>query len=1004
MRLALAATLLVLCLDTASSNGNASYQVTTGTEFVEAIIRLAQEGGDVSLELSKSISLENGTWNVEEQAAGRGFFSGSSLAVRGTLSDGPVVLDAAMKAGLAPSNAHTTITWQNIVFVNMCSKSIMLDPSSRLTGIYSNAMFFLPRSRSALNTDRIDCTVYIPRREFLGLLHWLALDLTPFKAIQGGWAKIALEFAPETHAVVTSMDEHSISIEYMELAGGVDYNITYRSTSNPRDPFGFALPPYGSLMPHRLCSPDGNTTGPLLTERQVNTANLTAFPTWIATSSTELLKKFEVISEHAFAKGDGPSAIQDIHIEMVFILKDISLASENLGLQHRPFLLYNTMLRGPLLSRRPNLDFADSEGVLSLGARSTFFIENIALSGLKPVTILTKDGTSELGKSCLKFVAIDRRDRQVVQVAAVTFQIPKDEFLVLVSAANRGANWQDGAPATAYLLQGISVFEPKEHSRSQLLLAKYKGWGVEGADVAFLPLEPPTEQEYQAFLESDKGEVDEVALGVGIGVGVGVGAPTIIASAYLLAVVLRRKRKGLGHKKEDASIHNAPQGQEGSAFVFIKASTQREPSNTEGKAIPTSKQRNGTQEVSGPQCSVSIDSTTPRNLEEAATTLHEESTKATKSFPEASGSPPAHSSSLDKIEIDEGSMPIQKITADQRASFAHHSFDALVRHEVDGLLKAGAHDDSLRLEVLIGKGAWGAVYKGSWKGLTVAVKTVLFTARADEVNKAIPNETRAVLEAAVCISLSHPNIVSTYHYCIKQVRHNENDDKISLHVEGSADVLEDWKLFLVLEYCHCNLGMGIQTGLFGRGNRQNFEKVTHVLLDVAQGALYLHEHHIIHGDLKPDNILLKADSSSPAGLRAKITDFGLSTNLGPTATHASNFRLGTPYYCSPEVAIDGRATKASDVFSFGVVMSELCSGTPPFRKVGGDDYELNPLFPYFPPHVPGAFKDLALRCMNSNVSARPTFKELVSSLQGILQEHESVVQSTGSKGSKRGYV
>eukprot|EP00983_Pelagomonas_calceolata_P126666 1161327-Pelagomonas_calceolata.AAC.7 len=109
---------------------------------------------------------------------------------------------------------------------------------------------------------------------------------------------------------------------------------------------------------------------------------------------------------------------------------------------------------------------------------------------------------------------------------------------------------------------------------------------------------------------------------------------------------------------------------------------------------------------------VSIDSTTPRNLEEAATTLHEESTKATKSFPEASGSPPAHSSSLDKIEIDEGSMPIQKITADQRASFAHHSFDALVRHEVDGLLKAGAHDDSLRLEVLIGKGAWGAVYKG----------------------------------------------------------------------------------------------------------------------------------------------------------------------------------------------------------------------------------------------------------------------------------------------------
>eukprot|EP00967_Tisochrysis_lutea_P080427 scaffold110443_cov22-Tisochrysis_lutea.AAC.1 len=58
------------------------------------------------------------------------------------------------------------------------------------------------------------------------------------------------------------MDEHSISIEYMELPGGADKNITYRTTSNSQDPFGIALPEFGgSLMPHRLCSPDGNSTG-----------------------------------------------------------------------------------------------------------------------------------------------------------------------------------------------------------------------------------------------------------------------------------------------------------------------------------------------------------------------------------------------------------------------------------------------------------------------------------------------------------------------------------------------------------------------------------------------------------------------------------------------------------------------------------------------------------------------------------------------------------------------
>eukprot|EP00983_Pelagomonas_calceolata_P037974 1136622-Pelagomonas_calceolata.AAC.4 len=89
-----------------------------------------------------------------------------------------------------------------------------------------------------------------------------ALDLSPFADIQDGWAKNVLKYAPQTHAIVRSMDEHSISIEYMELAGGIDRNVTYRSTSNPHDPFGIALPEFGgSLMPHRLCSPDGNSTG-----------------------------------------------------------------------------------------------------------------------------------------------------------------------------------------------------------------------------------------------------------------------------------------------------------------------------------------------------------------------------------------------------------------------------------------------------------------------------------------------------------------------------------------------------------------------------------------------------------------------------------------------------------------------------------------------------------------------------------------------------------------------
>ncbi|KAF5827148.1 hypothetical protein DUNSADRAFT_1245 [Dunaliella salina] len=239
--------------------------------------------------------------------------------------------------------------------------------------------------------------------------------------------------------------------------------------------------------------------------------------------------------------------------------------------------------------------------------------------------------------------------------------------------------------------------------------------------------------------------------------------------------------------------------QVGLTSIRIGSSTKRELSNTEGKATPKSEQRIGTRDVSGPQCTVILSSKTPRVSGETATTKHNGFTKAIPSLRGASeGSCPARS--IDRIEKDESSMPIQKIAADQSGPLPFCGFQANVRREVERLLIAGANDDSLRLEFLLGKGATGAVYKGSWKGLTVAVKTMLFTARVDEVNRAIPNEARAVLEAAVCIFLSHPNIVSTYHYDIKKVsHHNEsNEDRMSLHVERSAGMLEDWKLFLVL--------------------------------------------------------------------------------------------------------------------------------------------------------------------------------------------------------------
>lgn len=62
---------------------------------------------------------------------------------------------------------------------------------------------------------------------------------------------------------------------------------------------------------------------------------------------------------------------------------------------------------------------------------------------------------------------------------------------------------------------------------------------------------------------------------------------------------------------------------------------------------------------------------------------------------------------------------------------------------------------------------------------------------------------------------------------------------------------------------------------------------------VPAGVDYLHTCGVVHGDIKPANVLLKSDPFCPAGFVAKLGDFGLSRALGPGATHLSNFKRGT---------------------------------------------------------------------------------------------------------------
>ena len=271
-----------------------------------------------------------------------------------------------------------------------------------------------------------------------------------------------------------------------------------------------------------------------------------------------------------------------------------------------------------------------------------------------------------------------------------------------------------------------------------------------------------------------------------------------------------------------------------------------------------------------------------------------------------------------------------------------------------------------RYEILekIGTGGMSDVYKAKCHKLNryVAIKVLKqeFSENANFVSK-------FRIEAQAAAGLMHPNIVNVY------------------------DVGEENGIYYIV----MELVEGITLKKYiEKKARLSYKEAVSIAIQVSMGIEAAHNNHIIHRDIKPQNIIISKDG------KVKVTDFGIA-KAATSNTITSNV-MGSVHYTSPEQARGGYSDEKSDIYSLGITMFEMLTGRVPFN---GETtvaiaikhiQEEMPSPKEFVPEIPSSVASIVLKCCQKSPDRRyQNMAELIVDLkQSLINPEEDFVVNT----------